>query len=341
MKTIDRFPSIRTTGIGSLPHHNVDAALEYTFRWGIPFLPQIPIRNPGEYMIAQALEGLEGLKVGNQGSVLLDIELWKSRTHLLDKKLNTVFRATQVPDAFADFEPSSTSSSCWQPFLWELQERNIPIAKVQIAGPMTTQWALRIQGELTVAHSPDLSKQIFQLVLARSLGMVQRMQTVGVHPLLYLDEPGLYALSPHDPQHVLRIQELKLMIQTLQKAGATVGLHCCSRANWAMICSLNLDILSLDVTCLQDSLTTDPRPIFGFIQNGGLLSIGVIPTAHSTSLADWEPRAWAEQFKKDLHPTFRLQPDLLSLLLQKSIYTPACGLALQSTSNVETILEKV
>jgi hypothetical protein len=52
-----------TTGIGSLPHHNIDAALSFSFKTGIPFLPQIPIRNPWEYMIAQALENLPGLQV--------------------------------------------------------------------------------------------------------------------------------------------------------------------------------------------------------------------------------------------------------------------------------------
>ena len=33
-----------------------DAALAFSFSMDVPFLPQIPIRNPWEYMIAQALE---------------------------------------------------------------------------------------------------------------------------------------------------------------------------------------------------------------------------------------------------------------------------------------------
>src|SRR5690242_12697554 len=69
----------RTTGIGSLPHHNVDAALEHSFRMGVPFLPQIPIRNPWEFMIAQALEGLPGLQVEKDGSVSLDAAVWAGR----------------------------------------------------------------------------------------------------------------------------------------------------------------------------------------------------------------------------------------------------------------------
>ena len=60
-QTLHQTLARRTTGIGSLPHHNIDTALEYSFQFGLPFLPQIPIRSPWELMITQALEGLPGL----------------------------------------------------------------------------------------------------------------------------------------------------------------------------------------------------------------------------------------------------------------------------------------
>src|SRR4051812_27742352 len=80
-----------TTGIGSLPHHNVDAALDFSFRHGIPFLPQIPIRNPWEYMIAQALEGIPGLLAEKDGLVVLDADLWNARASRFGKLLGDAF----------------------------------------------------------------------------------------------------------------------------------------------------------------------------------------------------------------------------------------------------------
>ena len=71
MMTIGNEQLPQTTAIGSLPHHNADAALEYSFRHGIPFLPQMPVRNPWEYMIPQALEGLPGLEVSREGASYL------------------------------------------------------------------------------------------------------------------------------------------------------------------------------------------------------------------------------------------------------------------------------
>src|SRR3954464_3547900 len=76
-----------TTCIGSLPHHNVDAALEISFRTGIPFLPQIPLRNPWEYMLPQALEGLPGLLVAPDGTVSMNAGIWKSRKAEFDSQI--------------------------------------------------------------------------------------------------------------------------------------------------------------------------------------------------------------------------------------------------------------
>ena len=43
-----------TTGIGSLPHTSVEAALVYSFAHDIPFLPQLPTGAPEELMLALA-----------------------------------------------------------------------------------------------------------------------------------------------------------------------------------------------------------------------------------------------------------------------------------------------
>src|SRR5688572_5251208 len=121
----------RITGIGSLPHHNVDAALAFSFKHGIPFLPQIPIRNPWEYMIAQAIEGIPGLQLENEGNISLNIDIWESQSYLLDRRLAEAFgQGPSKKQAFEAFEPSAATSSCWQPFLWELQEREISFAKI-------------------------------------------------------------------------------------------------------------------------------------------------------------------------------------------------------------------
>ncbi|MGK5081779.1 hypothetical protein WDW37_00615 [Bdellovibrionota bacterium FG-1] len=348
MTTIDKRPW--TTGIGSLPHHNVDAALEHSFRFGIPYLPQIPIRNPWEYMIAQALEGLPGLQAGKDGSVTLNTDIWFSRTSDFNAKLESAFRggASSTPlSALSLFEPTPSISSCWQPFIWELAERETPIAKMQIAGPMTSQWVLQLHDSSGKSISalafgeknPELSTQIFRLVMARALAMSARIKEQGAQPLLFLDEPGLYGFSPSNPRHVMALQELKVMIQALRKEGVLVGLHCCSNTDWNAVLALPLNYLSIDVSLSLGSLLACGPGLRRFIESDGRLALGVIPTGRPGILRSLDVGALVQALIGDLKSAFGADQDLVRKVLKQALYTPACGLALQSVADAELIFE--
>ena len=339
---------IRTTGIGSLPHHNTDAALAYSFRFGIPYLPQIPIRNPWEFMIGQALEGLPGLQVEPDGQASLNLDIWKSESKRLDAKMQEAFSvdlasAKESSQVFAPFEPSSASCSCFQPFLWELEERSAQIAKVQITGPLTAEWSLRLKDQTPASLIPELSTQIFKLILAKALALVQRLRAIGVQPILFLDEPGLYALSLKQPKHVLGLQELKLLVQTLKKAGASVGLHCCSNTHWESVFKLGLDFVSLDVQLsLVEALRCNEGKSFAeFIQSGGRISFGIIPTNKNLTLAQLDAKEISDQVLESFAQYWEPHLNLLPQTLKEALFTPACGLALHSPSDAELILEKL
>lgn len=329
-----------TTGIGSLPHHNIDAALGFSFRTEIPFLPQIPIRNSWEYMIPQSLEGLPGLEVDASGAVMLDLNVWTGRSRALAERLKAAFARSHEDYAFESFEPSSASSSSWQPFLWELAEQGAKTAKIQLAGPLTCQWTLKAKDGTSLLQERDLSTQIFQLVLARALGMCRRLKLSGISPILFLDEPGLFAWTRSNPSHVMALQELKLLIQTLQKEGAQVGIHCCSDADWDAILGLGMDWLSIDAELSFSKLVTHGTALLRFVGQGGRLALGIIPTTTSDghALSDLQAPELIARLLDRLKP---LEPSLqqeLNRILPQSLLTPACGLALHSTSEAETVL---
>lgn len=329
-----------TTGIGSLPHHNIDAALSFSFKTGIPFLPQIPIRNPWEYMIAQALENLPGLRVEREGEVSLNLDLWKSQSREFGARLSNAFKNEKSSgisgDAFERFEPSPATSSSWQAFLWELQEsdqKTAPkIAKIQIAGPLTSQWVVRADQEA------ELSGQIFRLVLAKSLAMTRKLRSLGITPILFLDEPGLYAFDRSNPKHMLAFQELKLMIQALRKDQVLVGLHCCSNTDWKTVLQLDLCFLSIDCALSLDNLIQNAREeLLQYLERGGRLSLGVVPTTRHTKK---HGTTGAEQLFVELSGRLSHLPfDVGRKILRESLLTPACGLALQSIPDAESILE--
>lgn len=327
-----------TTGIGSLPHHNIDSALAYSFKHGIPFLPQIPIRNPWEFMIPQALSDLPGLRVESDGQAWLNPEIWTSRAAKTNERLAQAFQNSKTdPHAFESFEPSASTSSSWQAFLWELQESGKKLAKIQLAGPMTCQWALRLSDGTSADKQTDMTSQIFRLVLSRALAMTRRLQAIGVTPILFLDEPGLYAYSPSNPKHVATFQELKLMVQTLRKEGVLVGLHCCSNADWRAILSMELNYLSIDTNLSLESLLTVAKPaLVNFLERGGRLALGVIPTGRPSALRSLKARELYVDLKAQLLAGLESE-SLVRQVLSQALYTPACGLALHSIPDAELI----
>jgi len=329
---------ILVTGIGSLPHHNVDSALAFSFRMSVPFLPQIPVRHPNEFMITQALESLPGKISSSSGEVTLDHAQWDRGSMELTDQLEHAFRSPDAK-AFDEYAPSADSWSSFQPFLYEIEERALRFAKIQIAGPLTCQWALRLSDGTPVDKYPEIGMQIFRLVLARAIAMVRQVKSRGATPLIYLDEPGFYCFSKETPRHLLGLQELKLLVQTLKKEGALVGLHCCSNTDWQSLLAIPIDVLSIDARLSLTSLLSQNSELWGFLNHGGRLSLGVIPTGREPSeVSSFEPeRAFAELLGTLDRYGFGGAPTLRNLV-KKSIFTPACGLGLHSTEDAEIIL---
>lgn len=337
-----RFPlnTPLTTGIGSLPHHNVDAALAVSFQLGIPFLPQIPIRNPHEFMIAQALYGLPGLQERANGMVTLDLSEWKKGTALLREKTEKAFSSSlEQLDAFEAFEPTSHDFSCWKPFLWELQERNLSVAKIQLAGPMTCQWAMRLEDQSTIDSQPEISSQIYRLTLARAVAMVRALKRNGVLPIFFWDEPSLFGLTPSDPKHLLGLKELGLAIDTLRKEGAIVGLHCCSNTHWKSVLELNIDILSLDTSLSLEMLLKEKDALLPYLKKGNRLCLGVIPTGRThDEILSFQAPLLKKGLIQTLNQGLADSPGQVQEILQQSFYSPACGLALHSPEETEAVI---
>ncbi|MEK6706063.1 MAG: hypothetical protein AABZ06_09760 [Bdellovibrionota bacterium] len=319
------------TEIGSLPHHNIDAALDFSFRHGIPFLPQIPMRNPWEHMIAQAIEGLPGLSVENDGSVIINTDIWHTRADHLDKRLQNAFEsAAQEPMAFEEFEPSASTSSSWQSFLWELTERRTKLAKVQIAGPMTVKWAIRTKDGSKLEEHGKLPSQIDRLIMARAIAMTRKLQAQGIKPILFIDEPGLYGGRP--------LNELENMINFLQKENVSTGLHCCSNTDWHKVLELNIDYLSFDVSLslrnlLQNITKSNIRNI--------KFSFGIIPTGRPSALYSFDIHEARDLLFDNLMQCWDDSEGRLVVnkIIRDAIFTPACGIALHSVSDAELILE--
>lgn len=315
------------TGIGSLPHASVDSAIAYSFRHNIPFLPQLPLRNPREYMIPQALFALPGLILKPGGYAVVDLDLWAAGTYALRQTLSSTENDQLV------FTPGNSDWSCFTPFFWELEERRMSFAKIQVAGPFTCISVLQASDGAPLIQHSEVTEQITELLMRSSLHWVNRLRRIGVQPLIFLDEPGLGTLGLQSPMQKTLLHSLKLQVQALQNAGALVGLHCCSNSPWVELMALGFDILSIDAKLSLGSLLQSQSDFTRFIEDGGRLALGIIPTHMNND----------SQVEVILRRTRELlsQSPACRTAFNQAIFTASCGLALETPETAERILNSL
>jgi hypothetical protein len=321
-------PALATSSIGSLPHTQLELALQQALLLDIPAAPQLPRRDAAEYMVPQALEGLHGLRADAEGNVELDLGDWRRGAATLDARLDG---ALERDDGIQRFLPSAAAWQALRPFLWEVEQRRLPFAKVQIAGPFTLRWVLRTtRGEplAGVEEGKAVERQIFRLVLARALALARRLRETGAKPVVFLDEPGLYAFDRRDPQHLVSLQELRVVVLALRREGAVVGVHCCGNTEWGPVLGLGWDVVSIDARLSLEAVLAAGAAFERFQAAGGVLSLGIVPTDLS---------APDDLDGVLLQARERLRREALS----RSLLTPACGLAMRSVPDAERIFAEL
>lgn len=328
-RALSLLPACGVTGVGSLPHTQLELGLQLSLQFDIPFLPQLPISSPSEFMIASALDGLPGVVADEEGLCTVDLGEWERTA----RQWGGALEASLASGSVEAFEPSATANRSWRPFLWEIENRKLALAKVHLAGPATVRWVAKTSAGGSISDHPHLDQQAFQFLLAKSLAMVKAVRRAGATPVFFLDEPGLYALERGNPRHIVVLQELKMLTLALQQEGALVGLHCCSNTDWAAIFGLGLDIVSLDARLSLDAALEERDAFIRFLDAGGTLSLGIIPTNLNTSYE-------VNELVDGVDAAFRsvLSQERAFRVLSSCLLTPACGLAMRSVADTERIV---
>ena len=266
-----RPPPLSTTGIGSVPHTQLELAMQQALALEVPYLPELPRRAPTECFTAQALEGLPGLKILADCRLSVDEQAWQAGAYALDSRLEKAHET----GALESFLPSGAASCAWSPFLWEVESRKPAFAKIQSAGPATALAALAGGSSLP----QRLEQQVLQLVNHRALAMARAVRSAGAAPIVFLDEPMIGAVRKASPKvQAGELEVLRATVTGLRNEGAITGLHCCGEADWAPLLRLGLDVLSFDATASLQKVLVERPDVERFLETGGWLGLGVVPT---------------------------------------------------------------
>ena len=265
------------TGIGSLPHTDADQAVDFIFKYlpDIPFWPQLPKRDIREGMVAQFSENLPGLKVTGDGLFFDNQDI--------DKELENFYGRIISGDTDY-FKISRNFAEGLYSFSERLESGNIEAVKFikcHITGPFTFSASINNKEGSAILHD-----EVFMQVVTKGLAMKAQWQIdffrkFGKKLIIFIDEPYLScfgsAFASITRENV--VQRLGELTSALNSNDVLVGLHCCGNTDWSMFTEVpGIDIISFDAFGFIDKLVLYAKELKVFLQRGGILCWGIVPT---------------------------------------------------------------
>ncbi len=337
-RLLDVHPRFLATMVGSMPQVDADEAVHRIVEAvpEAPVCPQLPNRDWSEHFLVQygwhlpcTISDPEKKKF-----VITGIEdCAEELASFYEKAL--LAEETGDLDAFAmspDFCPGFFSLENY------LKQRPTPprFAKVQVIGPVSFGLGLKdIDGRLSFFRDD------FRDVIIRAIALQARWQVRCYTPLCervisFIDEPYLQSFGSMEYIALSRedaVTAVKEVCDAIKTEGAIAGVHVCGKTDWSLLTEAEVDLLNFDAYTQGDSLALYVNEINGFLERGGIIAWGMIPTAPGD--IDKETPDQLVQRMESLLDRLSEKGIDRERMIDRSMITPACGLGTLSIEHAD------
>lgn len=317
-------PRFLATAIGSVPYDDTDEAIDLilSILSEAPFWPQLPRIDWREGMMVQYVEGIPGIRLDAAAEkATLDIE-------------EATFGMEEVEAAYNEGRAalgaiSAEHSRGLDRFCHRLEALPAPrLVKGHVTGPVTLALALETNYESRAAiYEPELARMIAQMVGLKARFQEDLFSKVAPssETIIFFDEPTMGSIG----SAVLNL-DADLAVEILSiAAGACrgiVGIHCCGETDLGLIADTGVQVLNFDAFSYLESLIAAGRRVRTFVEGGGMLAIGLVP-----SFLPYPEAVAAETFESLWARLLEVIDALTAtgldrqLLARQSMITPSCG----------------
>lgn len=329
---------LKITGIGSLPYEDVISSCERILKVCpfMPFWPQMVRLSSQEGMLIQFLEGFDFIKTDPKGA--LKIVDSKERDSALASFYEKVFSLALTP--FAISEERAQGLYTLLRLLGETRkaERDNYI-KGQVVGPFTLGLAAKDhQGQSSLAD-PEIWEAIITGITKKILWQVNLLEGTGRKVVIFMDEPSLsgYGSAFSTITEAQLIESFSRLINDVKaQRDVLLGIHCCGNTDWGLLLRSGIDIISLDSFGFSEKFFLYSKDIKKFLENKGMIAWGYVPT--SEDLLSIPKEEIKRRLIDCLHNVMQLGFDI-STILDRSIFTPSCGMGSMSIEAANMVFE--
>lgn len=323
---------LKPLAIGSLPHDNVEDAMKLVEKdfAEIPFPPQLVNVSKNEDMIIQLLEGMPLFSEYKLQEFVLDTE--KSEFF---EDLETFF--TDYEEIISDFNSDILSkygisdhfSHAFSHFKKIISDKKPSFAKAQITGPFTFGTSLNDKNGSCIIYDETLREICVKLLSLKVLWIIKQIKSANKNtvPIIFMDEPSISQLgtsaymSISCDEVISMLREISDLVRT---NGGISAIHCCGKCDWRIPIKAGVDIINFDAYNFSKNFSTYHSDINKFLQNGGKIAWGLVPTLDGNILEDLTVDKLTDKFKKSIKYLTKSGIDA-KLITDNSLITSSCG----------------
>ncbi len=336
-------PKCRPMLIGSLPldDHSKASDLVFDYTPEIPLWVQLPVHKE-EGMMVQFLSGLPG--IGKKS----DDPYIDTGTDAFDTELLAFYEeyvaVTEGEISIDDtrFVLNENTAKGFFVFLEQL-ETHIPTPnalKCQITGPMTLGMGTKDQDGRAIIYNSQVMDTIVKLVAQKARWQVLKLQRFNRPVIVFFDEPALAGFGSSAFIGISRDEvdeKFEEVIRSVHEMGALAGIHVCANTDWSVILDSSADIVSFDAYSYFDKFILYAQKVKDFIDRGGLLAWGIVPTSSVEDIEREETDFLIAKFYSQIQQVMDLGIDKSTLFSQIFI-TPSCGTGVLNLSHTQKVL---
>ena len=328
--------TLKATAIGSLPHKNPQEAVDLIFDEfkEIPFWPQLAGVNRHEDMTVQYIQGIPGIKYDDKHS-----------KYIFDAQTDEFF--TELEEFFMDYESivnekdftnldkyaiTKPYSSAIPLFLDKIQKGNYKFAKGHIIGPFTWGTSLCDSEGVCAFYDETYREVLTKGLTLKALWQIEQLKKINpeIKTIMFMDEPVMSQLGTSAFITVKKeeiIDMLSEIIQVLKDFGAIVGVHCCGKSDWSVLTGAGVDIINFDAFSYAKSLGAYAADIDKFLQKGGYIAWGIVPTLDKEALEKTNIEELEAKFEDAVDDFVKKSKGNIErdLIIKQSFFTPSCG----------------
>ncbi|MFH0839796.1 MAG: hypothetical protein V1883_02125 [Candidatus Omnitrophota bacterium] len=240
------------------------------------------------------------------------------------------------------FSISEDYASGLYEYLYRLKDHDnamIDYLKGQVTGPVSFGLSVTDEDKVPLFFDKELFDAAVKTLSQRARWQASRLKEIFRDIILFVDEPSLSYFKEAGRSSKINKEGLALSVgrvtSAIRREDCYAGIHCCGDADWDLVLSCGIDILSFDAYSYGESLIKSSEKISDFVLKGGIIAWGIVPSA---ALA-------GKESKDSLTGKLDSYVNLLSKKLDRekiikaSLITPSCGLGALDESTCESTIK--